>query len=459
MRIFLLTIALLLGVGGTAASERVPDSVEQIQLSFAPVVRESAPAVVNIFAKVIVEDAVTPFATDPFFGQFFRNFGTLRPRIRNSLGSGVIVTGDGLVVSNFHVVEEATEIRAVLNDRREFDARVILADRESDIAILRLESADDLPALSLRDSDELEVGDLVLAIGNPFGIGQTVSSGIISGMERQGAAFGNGRGYFIQTDAAINPGNSGGALVDTAGRLVGVNTSILTRSGGSNGVGFAIPSNLVASFIEQAEHGNTTFRRPWSGILATAPDYELALALGMERPRGVIINDINRHSPFAVAGLAAGDVITKFDGNEIDAMQELDYRMAVVGDRQGIEIEYLRDEDIRKTQISIGPPPEKPSRDSGRIGGTGPLANIVIANINPALAAEANLSPVAEGAIILRVDRAGSRTRLRSGDIIRALNGKKTESAAEVRERARIAAPEWRVEFERNGRRYEVRFF
>ena len=204
-----------------ASTQEVPRSQAQIALSFAPLVREAAPAVVNIYARVVREVRRTPFSGDPFFERFFNGAGSRELRVQNSLGSGVILSDDGIVVSNFHVVGNATDIRVVLADRREFAAEVLLGDAESDLAILRLEDAEDLPFLALRPSEEVEVGELVLAIGNPFGVGQTVSSGIVSGLARSGAATGSGRGYFIQTDAPINPGNSGGALIDMGGRLIG----------------------------------------------------------------------------------------------------------------------------------------------------------------------------------------------------------------------------------------------
>ncbi|MGR3583188.1 MAG: trypsin-like peptidase domain-containing protein, partial [Pseudooceanicola nanhaiensis] len=215
-----------------ATEPAVPNSQAEIALSFAPVVKQAAPAVVNIYASRVVQSRRSPFADDPFFSDFFRNYGQTRPQVQNSLGSGVILSADGIVVSNNHVVEQADDIRVVLNDRREFRARVLMADAEADLAILKLEEAAEMPHLDLRDSDGVEVGELVLAIGNPFGVGQTVSSGIVSGLARSGTATGNARGYFIQTDAPINPGNSGGALIDLNGRLIGVNTSILSKSGG-----------------------------------------------------------------------------------------------------------------------------------------------------------------------------------------------------------------------------------
>ncbi|MEO0360680.1 MAG: trypsin-like peptidase domain-containing protein, partial [Pseudomonadota bacterium] len=231
-----------------AVAQTVPSSQAEITLSFAPVVKRAAPAVVNVFTRKVTQRR-NPFAGDPFFERFFREFGGLGTgrRMQNSLGSGVILTDDGYVVTNDHVVTGADEVRVVLADKREFEAEIVFTDRQADIAILKLDEASDLPTLEFRASDELEVGDLVLAIGNPFGVGQTVTSGIVSALARTGGRNRRGAlgGYFIQTDAAVNPGNSGGALVDMSGRLVGVNTAILSRSGGSNGIGFAIPADLV----------------------------------------------------------------------------------------------------------------------------------------------------------------------------------------------------------------------
>ncbi len=239
VRILILILAFL--AAPLAAETRVPVSQAEITLGFAPLVKQAAPAVVNIYAKRVVQVRQSnPFINDPFFNDFFQGFGTPRPQVQNSLGSGVILTEGGIAVSNYHVVGQATDIRVVLNDRREYDASILLADKESDLAILQIENAPDLPFLALRDSETLEVGELVLAIGNPFGVGQTVTSGIVSGLARSGTATGSARGYFIQTDAAINPGNSGGALIDVNGALIGINTRILSHSGGSNGIGFAI---------------------------------------------------------------------------------------------------------------------------------------------------------------------------------------------------------------------------
>ncbi|MEL6682973.1 MAG: trypsin-like peptidase domain-containing protein, partial [Pseudomonadota bacterium] len=308
----IITLVTCLLAAPLGAQERVPESQVEINLTFAPLVREATPAVVNIYAQRVVQSR-SPFADDPFFGGMFRDFGT-RPQVQNSLGSGVILSADGIVVSNYHVVGQATDIRVVLNDRREFEADVLLGDEEADLAILRLRDAQDMPHLTFRDSDTVEVGELVLAIGNPFGVGQTVSSGIVSGLARSGTANGSGRGYFIQTDAPINPGNSGGALIDIRGQLIGVNTSILTRSGGSNGIGFAIPSALVQQFVDQARAGNSAFQRPWLGIAGQDVTFDLATGFDLARAGGVVITAIHPQSPFAEAGFAVGDVILSVDG-------------------------------------------------------------------------------------------------------------------------------------------------
>ena len=256
-------LVLILLLAAPVAAQQVPQDRAEMQLSFVPLVKQAAPAVVNIYARIVTEPRRTPLQSDPFFERFFRDPFGGKPRVQNSLGSGVILSPDGIVVSNYHVVGTATDIRVVLNDRREFSARVLLGDADADLAILRIEAPDPLPYLPLRDSESVEVGELALAIGNPFGVGQTVSSGIVSGLARSGAGGGNsGLGYFIQTDAPINPGNSGGALIDMAGRLIGINTSILTRSGGSNGIGFAIPADLVAVFVAQARDGLESFVQP-----------------------------------------------------------------------------------------------------------------------------------------------------------------------------------------------------
>ncbi len=293
IRILFLWLALLSNTPAIAET-RVPQSPVEVHPSFAPLVKQAAPAVVNVYARRVTEARPSPFQGDPFFGRFFEQFGPPQPQVQNSLGSGVILSSDGIVVSNYHVVGMATDIRIVLADRREFEAHILLGDEDSDLAILQLDGAKDLPSLPLRNSDDVEVGESALAIGNPFGVGQTVSSGIISDLARSGGAGGAVRGYFIQTDAPINPGNSGGALVDVQGNLTGVNTSILTRSGGSYGIGFAIPAKIVAAFVDQARAGKTRFQRPWAGMGGQSVDADLAETLRLDVPGGIVISDYNQ---------------------------------------------------------------------------------------------------------------------------------------------------------------------
>jgi len=379
---------------------QVPQTPAEISLGFAPVVKEAAPAVVNIYAKRIVNVRSSPFAGDPFFDQFFRDFGGPRQRVQNSLGSGVILSADGIVVSNYHVVGEATDIRVVLNDRREFAGRVLLSDQESDLAILQLDGAEDMPALDLRDSDSVEVGELVLAIGNPFGVGQTVSSGIVSGLARSGAAVGNTRGYFIQTDAPINPGNSGGALVDINGDLIGINTSILSRSGGSNGIGFAIPSALVGQFVAQAQAGKSRFERPWAGVTGQSVTADMAEVLGLDRPGGIILSEFHPASPLQAAGLEVGDVITDVDGAPVNTPAEMIYRMSVAGLGGQAVVTRLREQKATQIAIDLIGPPENPPRMTLITGKRAAISGMTLSQINPAVIDEFNLSANAEGVVV-----------------------------------------------------------
>ena len=405
------------------AQTRVPTSQAEIQMGFAPLVRQAAPAVVNIYAKRVVAVRDSPFAGDPFFEGLFRDFGTVRPQVQNSLGSGVILSADGIVVSNYHVVGEATDIRVVMADRREYRATVILGDEESDLALLQLEGATDLPALSLRDSDSVEVGELVLAIGNPFGVGQTVSSGIVSGLARSGTATGTGRGYFIQTDAAINPGNSGGALIDVNGDLIGVNTSILTRSGGSNGIGFAIPANLVARFVEQAREGRTRFERPWAGMSGQPVDADIAASLGLDRPGGILISGLHPASPFADAGLQPGDVILSVEGQPVNTPAEMVFRMSVAGLGEAAQVTTVRNGKEATVAVELRPAPDTPPRDRREMGARSPLPGLVVQNINPAVLAEFNLPLATEGIVVENPGPYGARLGVQRGDVILVING------------------------------------
>src|SRR5579883_1684512 len=320
----LICLAAAVGVAPVLA-QTVPKSREAIRLSFAPIVKQAAPAVVNVFSRRVVRTSASPFADDPFFRRFFGDrspFGIPQDRVQNSLGSGVIVDPDGLIVTNHHVIQDAQEITVVLPDRREFEAKVLRSDERTDLAVLKVDpKGERLPTLPIGDSDSLQVGDLVLAIGNPFGVGQTVTSGIVSGLARTAVGIGDFRS-FIQTDAAINPGNSGGALIDLDGRLVGINTAIFSRSGGSIGIGFAIPTNMVRIVLQAASNGGRIVR-PWLGASGQGVTADLAASLGLPRPEGVLLKEVVPGSPAAQAGLRVGDVVLAIEGHEIEDTESL----------------------------------------------------------------------------------------------------------------------------------------
>ncbi|WP_026757054.1 trypsin-like peptidase domain-containing protein [Sediminimonas qiaohouensis] len=458
-RILLAVLCLaLLPLQTGAQQARVPQSRAEVQLSFVPLVKEATPAVVNIYARRVVKERTSPFMNDPFFQGLFRDFGTVRPRVQNSLGSGVILSEDGIVVSNYHVVAQATDIRVVLNDRREFDAKVLLSDEESDLAVLRLEKAGKMPFLNLRDSDSVEVGELTLAIGNPFGVGQTVSSGIVSGLARSGTATGSARGYFIQTDAPINPGNSGGALIDTQGRLIGINTSILTRSGGSNGIGFAIPANLVAQFVDQARAGNENFERPWAGMSGQPVDADIAASLGLGRPGGMLISQLHPLSPFGDAGFEAGDVVLAVDGEPVNTPAEMLFRLSVTGIGETATIERFRRGKRREVDVKMIAAPDTPPRDTRVLDGNSALPGLRISTVNPAVIGEYGLPLSAQGALVEEPGQYGARIGLRKGDVILEINATQIATSNDVTRALRDRVGMVSMAVQRGAERFVTRF-
>ncbi|MFB3102185.1 MAG: Do family serine endopeptidase, partial [Alphaproteobacteria bacterium] len=359
---------------GAIAQKIVPGSSEAVTLSFAPLVKQAAPAVVNIFTRKAVTRQVSPLFDDPFFRRFFGDAlpRQRRERIENSLGSGVIVQSDGLIVTNFHVISGADEIKVVLADRREFTATVLREDERSDLAVLKIETSDELPYIEIGNSDELEVGDLVIAIGNPFGVGQTVTSGIVSGLARTNVGISDFN-FFIQTDAAINPGNSGGALLRMDGKLAGVNTAIFSRSGGSQGIGFAVPANMVRTVIAGAGIAGR-LQRPWLGANTQDVTAEIAEAIGLVRPIGALVAELHPDGPARRSGLRVGDIITEIDGQRVDDMESLEFRIAtgVIGDTADLSVRRA-DGDIR-IRLPLEAPPEIPPRDEALLRGAQPIA-------------------------------------------------------------------------------------
>jgi serine protease Do len=325
-------------------------------------------------------------------------------------------------------------------------------DEAADLALLDIE-ADGLPALPLGNSDLLEVGDLVLAIGNPFGIGQTVTSGIVSAVARS-TPDGRSDVSFIQTDAAINPGNSGGALVTLDGTLVGINTAIFTRSGGSIGIGFAIPVNLVKALIRSVEGGGEGLQRPWLGARIQSVDAGLAPALGLERPAGVLVNQVHPRSPAARAGLERGDVILAIGGREVPDARALDFRLALGTPGESAELRVRRDGRPLRLDLPLETPPYEPAPEVSRLEGRQALAGATVANLSPGLNRDLGLDLFEKGVIVLEVDRGtpAASIRLRRGDVIRSLAGEAIDDVAELKRVVTQRPLPWRLEVERGGR-------
>jgi len=433
----------------------VPASREAIQYSYAPIVRKAAPAVVNVYVRTHVQAFASPFGNDPWFRRFFGDaFGQPTERVMSSLGSGVIINPEGLIVTNNHVVKGRgeTEIRVALSDRREYDAKVISKDEKADIAVLKIEGGDGkFPFLQFDDSDRLEVGDLVLAIGNPFGVGQTVTSGIVSALSRSEMAESDSQ-VFIQTDAAINPGNSGGALVDMDGRLIGINTMIYSQSGGSVGIGFAIPSNLVRLYAESAAQGRKV-ERPWIGAKLEAMSHDIAEGLGLNRISGAVVTRLYNKGPAADAGLREGDVITNVDGVEVTDARAVYYRLATRGIGQTAKLAVIRKGQPREIALPLIAAP-KPGKDDARnLSGNNPLDGARISNILPSVADELSIDET-EGVVIISV-RNGSVAQslgFQPGDIIVSIGGKNIANVIDAEQAVANRQRVWQVAVKRGNR-------
>ncbi len=426
------------------------------QFSYSPIVKKAAPGVVNVYVRGRIQNP--PLSNDPFLQRFLGEFlGMPEERVQSSLGSGVIVSRDGIVVTNTHVVKVGgtAEIKVALPDRREFDAKVILQDEKSDIAVLRIQGEGPFPFLEFEDSDSIEVGDQVLAIGNPFGIGQTVTSGIISALARTEVTK-SGAQMFIQTDAAINPGNSGGALIDMTGKVVGINTAIFTRSGGSHGVGFAIPSNLVRLYVESAVSGRK-LERPWLGARLEGVNRELAEALGLDRVAGALVSSVSNKGPAAQAGLEAGDVIVKVDGYEVVDERAVAYRLMTKGIGNSARFDVVRKGRRATIDIALASAPQ-PGRDDVRnLAGQHPLDGVRVANLVPAITDELGIDEQA-GVVILDMNRGSVAARLgfRPGDVVQQVGRTKIDSIegleGALRERPRV----WQMVLKRGGQTLQV---
>jgi Do/DeqQ family serine protease len=456
-----LPVALLLVLASlpAAAQDRVvPTSPTQLTLSYAPLVKRVAPAVVNVYAAKVVENR-NPLLDDPIFRRFFGNPGGPREQIQRSLGSGVVVDPSGLVVTNNHVIEGADQVKVSLADKREFEAEIVLKDARSDLAVLRIgDKREKFAAIDLGDSDALQVGDVVLAIGNPFGVGQTVTHGIVSAVARTQIGITDYQ-FFIQTDAAINPGNSGGALVGLDGRLVGINTAIFSRSGGSQGIGFAIPVNMVRGVIASAQGGSSVVRRPWLGAKLQAVTPEIADGLGLKRPAGALVASITAKSPAARAGLKTGDLIVSIDGQPVDDPNAFDYRFATKAIGGQAQLGVMRTGQETKVAIALQTAPESP-RDELMVRARSPLLGAKVANLSPALAEELRLDSTSEGVAVVDIASGSVAQSLgfQKGDVVVAVNEEQIATTSDLQRVIAKPTRLWRVTINRSGQQISVVF-
>lgn len=433
----------------TVPARRVPFGRAEMQMSFAPLVKDTAPAVVNVYASVQPKGVASPFAGDPFFEQFFRR--QMPPRAQSALGSGVIVDATGIIVTNNHVIKDADKIKVAMADGREFDSVVLLKDESLDLAVLKISGTEPFPVVPVGDSETLEVGDLVLAIGNPFGVGQTTTSGIVSALARTHVGV-NDFGFFIQTDAAINPGNSGGGLIDMGGNLIGINTAIYSRSGGSIGIGFAIPSNIVAAVVAAAKAGHNYFERPYIGATFDRVTPNIAEALGIERPVGALITNVITGGPSDIAGLAPGDVVLTLNGAAVENPDGLGYRLATLQIGTKATAKVLSAGKERDVEISLERAPESVAGEID-IRGESPLSGATIAEMSPRLAQRLGMPSNTTGVTVVNIREAtpAAQFGLRQRDIILELNGQKVRSVAQLSAIVGESARWWRFTIERDG--------
>ncbi len=430
-----------------AVDERPVNRDARPGTSFAPVVKKVSPGVVRVFTTTKPRQSSMPEFPgfeNPFFRRFFGedpdeapgNPGSRRRGFRappqHGLGSGVIVTKDGYILTNNHVVDGADEVKVALQDGREFEAKVVGRDPKTDVAVLKIE-AKDLPFVTMADSDRIEVGDLALAVGNPFGIGQTVTMGMISATGR--ANVGIDYEDFIQTDAAINPGNSGGALVDVEGRLIGINTAILSRSGGNQGIGFAIPTNLARDIMEKLVHdGKVT--RGYVGLMIQDLTGALAREFKLKDNHGALVGDVVPKGPADKAGLKTGDVVLEFAGKPVRDSRQFRLQVARTSPGQQVPLKVLRDGETKTFELKIQELPggQSVAKSDRSAPDEGTLNGVEVSNISPEARQRFNIPDNIKGALVtdLEPDCAAAEAGLSVGDVILEINRQPVKNADEA---------------------------
>jgi Do/DeqQ family serine protease len=451
-----LLISALLVTPTLAQDRRVPSSAAELKLSYAPIVQRVQPAVVNVYAAKVVQNH-NPLLDDPIFRRFFGVPGQQPEQMQRALGSGVMVDSSGLVVTNNHVIEGADQVKVSLSDKREFEAEIVLKDSRSDLAVLHLKDVHEkFATLDFANSDELQVGDVVLAIGNPFGVGQTVTHGIISALARTQVGITDYQ-FFIQTDAAINPGNSGGALVDMTGKLAGINTAIFSRSGGSQGIGFAIPANMVRVVVASARSGGKAVKRPWLGARLQTVTPEIAETLGLKRPSGALVANVVPSSPAARAGLKLSDLIVAIEGQAVDDPNAFDYRFATRPLGGAAEIEIQRAGRPVKLSVPLEIAPDG-GRDEIVLTTRSPFQGAKVANISPAVADELHLDSDTEGVVVTEIadDSTAASVGFQKGDIIVGVNSQKIARTGDLDKATRGGSRLWRIQLVRGGQQINV---
>lgn len=449
--------AMTLSVASPAVAEpkQMPQSREELSLSFAPMVKKAAPAVVNVYASRTEKVQRNPLFDDPVFRQFFGGGGGAAPRSQTerSLGSGVLVDPSGLVVTNYHVIDQMTDVKVGLSDQSEYPAEIVLRDQRNDLAVLRIKGGQaPFPTMELGNSDAVEVGDIALAIGDPFGVGQTVTQGIISALARANVG-GNGTSFYLQTDASINPGNSGGALVDTHARLVGINSAIFSQSGGSVGIGFAIPVDMVKIVVAAAKHGDKVVHRPWLGASLQTVTSDIAESFGLNRPIGALVTEVNAQGPSAAAGLKQGDLITAVDGKLVESPEGFGFWFGTKPIGGTATLTVRRGSKNQQFRVALERAPDSPKPEQVQLGGETPFAGITAVNLSPAVAEELSSAEDRDGVVVTAVapESNAANVAFQKGDMILSVNGKKIKTTKDLSAAMSGQHDYWKVSVLRGG--------